>query len=81
MPFALRAKGYTVFSFAVTASLVFNQYINPIALKAIAWKYYVRISLTYFSIILGSDSDWVSGLDCVLCMDCFRVCVRLHFPR
>jgi hypothetical protein len=37
----LRAKGYTVFSFAVSASLVFNQYINPIALAAIAWKYYI----------------------------------------
>lgn len=41
LPFALRAKGFTLFAFAVSASLVFNQYINPIALKAIAWKYYV----------------------------------------
>jgi MFS family permease len=41
LPFNLRAKGYTVFSFAVSASLVFNQYINPIALAAIAWKYYI----------------------------------------
>ena len=43
LPFALRAKGFTLFSFAVTLSLVFNQYVNPIALKAIAWKYYVRL--------------------------------------
>ncbi|EMD33849.1 hypothetical protein CERSUDRAFT_117379 [Gelatoporia subvermispora B] len=41
LPFELRAKGFTIFSFAVSASLVFNQYINPIALKAIAWKYYI----------------------------------------
>ena len=25
----------------VTASLVFNQYVNPIALEAIEWKYYI----------------------------------------
>lgn len=41
LPFNLRAKGYTVFSFSVSASLVFNQYINPIAFAAIAWKYYI----------------------------------------
>lgn len=41
LPFNLRAKGYTVFGFSVCASLVFNQYINPIALAAIAWKYYI----------------------------------------
>jgi len=41
LPFALRAKGYALFSFAVSASLVFNQYINPIAFAAIAWKYYI----------------------------------------
>ena len=43
LPFRLRAKGYTLFSFCVSASLVFNQYINPIAMKAIAWKYYVSL--------------------------------------
>lgn len=41
LPFNLRAKGYTVFAFAVSASLVFNQYINPIALGALQWKYYI----------------------------------------
>jgi len=41
LPFALRAKGFTLFAFAVSASLVFNQYINPIAFAAIAWKYYI----------------------------------------
>ncbi|TCD62432.1 hypothetical protein EIP91_006893 [Steccherinum ochraceum] len=41
LPFNLRAKGYTLFSFAVSASLVFNQYINPLAMKAIGWKYYI----------------------------------------
>ncbi|KAL5519648.1 hypothetical protein ACEPAH_1331 [Sanghuangporus vaninii] len=41
LPFDLRAKGFTVFGFSLCASLVFNQYINPIALAAIAWKYYI----------------------------------------
>ncbi|KAF7790702.1 hypothetical protein EIP86_001658 [Pleurotus ostreatoroseus] len=41
LPFSIRAKGYTVFSFAVTISLIFNQYVNPIALAALGWKYYL----------------------------------------
>ncbi|KAH9915058.1 general substrate transporter [Epithele typhae] len=41
LPFALRAKGFTVFNFAISLSLIFNQYINPIALKALGWKYYL----------------------------------------
>ncbi|THH28083.1 hypothetical protein EUX98_g6106 [Antrodiella citrinella] len=41
LPFNLRAKGYTLFSFAVSVSLVFNQYINPLALAGIGWKYYI----------------------------------------
>ncbi|KLO08006.1 hexose transporter [Schizopora paradoxa] len=41
LPFALRAKGFTLFGFSVSASLVFNQYINPIAFAALKWKYYI----------------------------------------
>lgn len=41
LPFALRAKGFTVFNFSLTLSLIFNQYINPIALSALGWKYYI----------------------------------------
>ncbi|KAF8980141.1 hypothetical protein BDQ17DRAFT_1337908, partial [Cyathus striatus] len=33
LPYALRAKGFVVFNFAVSLSLIFNQYVNPIALK------------------------------------------------
>ena len=32
LPFPIRAKGFNVFSFAVSLSLIFNQYANPIAL-------------------------------------------------
>jgi hypothetical protein len=43
LPFALRAKGFNIFNFAISLSLIFNQYINPIALEKLAWKYYVSI--------------------------------------
>lgn len=41
MPFNLRAKGLTVMFLAVDLSLFFNQYINPIALARLTWKYYI----------------------------------------
>jgi hypothetical protein len=40
LPYNLRSKGFTVFNFTICASLVFNQYVNPIALQNIGWKYY-----------------------------------------
>jgi hypothetical protein len=48
LPFQLRAKGFTVFNFAISLSLIFNQYVNPIALGKLHWKYYVS-SLSPFS--------------------------------
>ncbi|GIK06036.1 hypothetical protein Aspvir_010154 [Aspergillus viridinutans] len=41
LPYGLRAKGFTWLNFCVTAALFFNQYINAIALDALAWKYYI----------------------------------------
>ncbi|KAI0031194.1 hexose transporter [Vararia minispora EC-137] len=41
LPFAIRAKGLTVFNFTVSLASALNQYINPVALKALAWKYYI----------------------------------------
>lgn len=41
LPFAIRAKGFNIFNFVISLALIFNQYINPIALKAIGWKYYL----------------------------------------
>jgi len=41
LPYHLRAKGFNVFNFAISLSLIFNQYVNPIALDNIAWKYYI----------------------------------------
>lgn len=41
LPFALRAKGFMIFNFAISLSLIFNQYVNPIAFKALGWKYFL----------------------------------------
>lgn len=43
LPFNLRAKGLCLFNFVVSLALIFNQYVNPIALGALGWKYYVRL--------------------------------------
>jgi hypothetical protein len=41
VPYALRAKGLAIMFFCVNVALFFNNYVNPIALKAIRWKYYI----------------------------------------
>jgi len=41
LPYRIRAKGLTVMFFCVDLSLWFNQYVNPIALSNIQWKYYL----------------------------------------
>lgn len=45
LPFHLRSKGLCFFNFVVSIALIFNQYVNPIALDALGWKYYVRCVL------------------------------------
>jgi len=39
LPYKIRAKGFIIFTFAIDLSLIFNQYVNPIALDNLAWKY------------------------------------------
>ncbi|KDQ55623.1 hypothetical protein JAAARDRAFT_195461 [Jaapia argillacea MUCL 33604] len=41
LPYSLRSKGFTLFNFTISLSLIFNQYVNPIALQALGWKYYI----------------------------------------
>jgi len=41
LPYQIRAKGFTLFNFAISLSLIFNQYVNPVALDALGWKYYI----------------------------------------
>ncbi|KAI0654387.1 hexose transporter [Cubamyces menziesii] len=59
LPYSLRAKGFNVFNFTISVALIFNQYVNPIALKNIAWKYYIvycawlafELAFLYFFIV------------------------------
>lgn len=41
LPFRIRAKGFAVLQFTITLALIFNQYVNPVALARIGWKYYL----------------------------------------
>ncbi|KAJ7610440.1 hexose transporter [Roridomyces roridus] len=41
LPYNIRAKGFNVFNITISIALIFNQYVNPIALAALSWKYYV----------------------------------------
>ena len=41
LPYSLRAKGFNVFNFVISLALIFNQYVNPIALGKLQWKYYI----------------------------------------
>ncbi|EKM58308.1 uncharacterized protein PHACADRAFT_252522 [Phanerochaete carnosa HHB-10118-sp] len=41
LPFNIRAKGFAVMNFVVSLTLAFNQFVNPWALDAIHWKYYL----------------------------------------
>ena len=47
LPYPLRAKGFTVFGLVLSLSLIFNQYVNPVALQNIGWKYYVSSPFVY----------------------------------
>lgn len=40
-PYQQRAKGIAVEQLAVRFAVFFNTYVNPIALDAIGWKYYI----------------------------------------
>ncbi|CAK5274903.1 unnamed protein product [Mycena citricolor] len=41
LPSPIRAKGYNIFNFTISLALIFNQYVNPIAMDSIDWKYYI----------------------------------------
>lgn len=59
LPYGLRAKGFVWLNFCVTAALFFNQFVNGIAIDALAWKYYIfycvflafEVGIVYFYIV------------------------------
>ena len=75
LPYPLRAKGFAVFGFSVLLALVFNQYVNPIALGKMGWKYYV--SLSPFASRTNAFLTF-TNIDRLLLLACFRVVLLLH---
>ncbi|KAL6898542.1 general substrate transporter [Trichoderma evansii] len=71
-PTELRAKGGSVYWFAQTLAVFFNQYVNPIALRQIGWRYYfvyvgvlvAVIGFVYFFVpeTKGSSLEEVAGI-------------------
>lgn len=52
MPLSLRAKALGIYAFSQNVSQTFNQFVNPVALAAIAWKYYfVYIGILIFYLV------------------------------
>jgi len=52
LPYSLRAKGFVMFNFFISLSIIFNQYVNPIALDNLGWKYYlVYVAFLLFEIV------------------------------
>lgn len=57
LPYTHRAKGITIMQFAISVILIYNGYVNSIAMDAISWKYYivyccilaVELLLVYFT--------------------------------
>lgn len=59
LPYHLRAKGFNLFNFVISVALIFNQYVNPIALDALGWKYYVsRIQCAHLQMDSRTDTPF-----------------------
>jgi hypothetical protein len=52
LPYSIRSQGMSIYVMTQAVSLAFNQYVNPIALEAIQWKYYtvyLAVQIGYFA--------------------------------
>lgn len=50
MRYTLRGKGLNIFQVVQNLVLIFNGFVNPVAMDAIEWKYYIM-----FCCILGVE--------------------------
>jgi hypothetical protein len=41
LPYNVRTKGLNIFQFTMQIILIYNGFVNPIAMDAIDWKYYI----------------------------------------
>lgn len=56
LPYTLRSKGMAILFFFMMAAGFFNAYVNPIAMRAIGWRYYV----VYIGVqVLAFATIWV----------------------
>jgi hypothetical protein len=39
LPYSIRAKGFAAMNMTIGIGITTNQFVNPIALKALEWKY------------------------------------------
>lgn len=51
LPYGIRAKALSVYVFIQTLAIAFNQYVNPVGLESIGWKYYI--------VFIVLDFTWV----------------------
>ncbi|CAH6721358.1 high-affinity glucose transporter Hxt2p [[Candida] jaroonii] len=49
LPFSHRAKGLNIFQIVEKVVLIYNGYVNPIAMEAIGWKYYIVYCVFLFT--------------------------------
>ncbi|KAH7403008.1 general substrate transporter [Cadophora sp. MPI-SDFR-AT-0126] len=52
-PYTLRGRGITTFYCGTYAGLISSQFINPIAMRELAWKYYILFVVILFFIVVG----------------------------
>lgn len=41
LPYHLRAKGLTVLNLSISLASFFGQYVNPLGIQNLGWKYYI----------------------------------------
>lgn len=51
-PYQLRARGMALVQLSTYAALMFNVFVNPIALDAIGWKYYIVFAVILVGVTL-----------------------------
>ena len=79
LPYHLRAKGFNVFGFVISVAIIFNQYVNPIALDALGWKYYVSCAQCPF-IMEHRTYNCATDLARVCLLARFRICFLVVLP-
>jgi hypothetical protein len=52
-PFQQRSKGIAVEQLAVRCAVFVNTYVNPIALSAIGWKYYIVYCVSLSDLVVS----------------------------